>query len=166
MYQHNLCTYVAWPTITLAHAVSAPADFRQVDNNSSITVMWDPVLEGCPSVYYNFTQSDSCGTCFLGPDNNMVTCNNGGMSECNVTILTVVCGVTVAVNKIVLSVTSPSTISNTTSPLMPNNSGMYALAIYAMTLWVRNVWIESLVCKGLIVYPNLIFKSETYSVYT
>ena len=80
----------------------APDNLRQTNfSDSRIVVIWDPVLDGCSVVHFNFNHSRTCGTCVAG-DDNIVTCTNVMVGECNLTVHTVICGVAVNQSSLII----------------------------------------------------------------
>ena len=82
-------------------------------------VVWDEdsQLEECSNLWYNFTHSDICGTCIPARDENMITCTNFEMGECNLMIQSLVCGDNVVNESMLIVDTSQPTtsVSDTTT---------------------------------------------------
>ena len=89
-----------------------------------IEVSWNPILEGCSFLHYNFTQSNICGTCNLARGGRAVVCTDGVVGECTLVIQTVVCGVVVNETVLTFSITtSPSTsITEKFATTMPTDN--------------------------------------------
>ena len=93
---------------------TAPApEILYTNVSAGIVISWDPILEECLSVNYNFTQSGTCGACNLAKDgtSESVICTDNVVGECTLVIQTIVCGE--VANETVLSF--PITSSPTTS---------------------------------------------------
>ena len=140
------------------HAAPAPDIVQQqYTSDSRIEVSWNPILEGCSSLGYNYTQSNTCGTCNLARGGNTVICTDGVVGECTLVIQTVVCGVLVNETVLTNSITpSPTTSiteksSTTTMPTdiitsgtkinvhIPTDTCSYSFLTLAVSLTVKRI---------------------------